>query len=86
MGFGSIDFSGNYVGCTHNCKHDTDIFYDPGAGVEYRIRGSLWARGDYEYELWTGFGQPANKTVYSRGFTFGVSYDMRSFHFGRQQQ
>jgi hypothetical protein len=86
MGFGSIDFSGNYSGCMNNCRHDSDTFWDPGGGVEYRIKGDLWARGDYEYELWTGFGKPANKTVYPRGYTFGVSYDMRNFHFGRNKE
>ncbi len=86
MGFGSIDFSGNYPGCTNNCRHDSDTFWDPGGGAEYRIRGDLWVRGDYEYELWTGFGKPANKTVYPRGFTFGVTYDMRHFQFRRKQE
>jgi len=86
MGFGGIDFQGTYPGCKIDCNHDSDTFWDLGGGVEYRIRGALWARGDYEYELWTGFGQPANKTVYPRGFTFGVSYDMRNFHFGREKE
>jgi hypothetical protein len=85
LGFGGIDFYGTYPGCKHDCNHDSDTFYDPGGGAEYRIRGSLWVRGDYEYELWTKFGQPANKTIYPKGFTFGVSYDMRGFQFGRQK-
>jgi opacity protein-like surface antigen len=86
MGFGSIDFQGNYTGCTHNCKHDTDTFWDPGGGVEVHIMGNLWARGDYEEEFWTHFGNVTNKTIYPRGFTIGVSYDMRNFHFGREKE
>jgi Outer membrane protein beta-barrel domain len=86
MGFGSIDFQGTYPGCKHDCNHDTDKFLDMGGGAEYRVRGDLWVRGDYEYELWTGFGQPANKTVYPKGFTVGVTYDMRHFQFGRKQE
>jgi hypothetical protein len=84
IGYGGIDFQGYYVGCTLDCNHDSDIFYDPGGGAEYRIRGDLWVRGDYEAEFWTNFGQPANKTVYPRGFTVGVAYDLRNLHFGRQ--
>jgi hypothetical protein len=92
MGFGSVDFEGNYPlkgpypGCTGNCDHDTGIFDDLGGGAEYRIRDNLWVRGDYEYELWTKFGKPANKTVYPRGFTFGVSYDLRGLHFGHAKE
>jgi opacity protein-like surface antigen len=86
MGYGGIDFQGTYPGCKLDCNHDSDIFYDPGAGAEYRIRGSLWVRGDYEYELWTNFGKPANKTIYPKGFTAGVAYDMRNFHFSRKQE
>ena len=86
VGHGSIDFDGgDYPGCASNCKHDTDTFYDPGGGVEVHIKGNLWVRGDYEYELWTGYGSPADKTIYAKGFTVGVAYDMRNFHFGRRQ-
>ncbi len=78
IGHGNIDFQvpGISPSCTLDCQHDTSTFYDPGGGVEVHLMGNLWVRGDYEEELWTNFGVPANKTVYPRGFTVGVSYNM----------
>jgi opacity protein-like surface antigen len=86
MGFGGIDaLTDTSPGCTRDCHHDSDTFDDLGGGAEYRIRHDLWVRGDYEYELWTKFGNPNNKTLYPKGFTVGVTYEMRDFHFGRQK-
>jgi opacity protein-like surface antigen len=81
LGYGGIDFNNGYP-LTQNGDHDTRTFYCPGGGAEYHIMGGLWARGDYEYQLWTNFGRA---TLEPKGFTIGVSYDMRNFHFGKQQ-
>lgn len=72
-GFGSVDF---YNGDPYY-KHDTRTIYVPGAGVEYRMGHDLWLRGDYEYELWTHFGDGILKP---QGFTIGVTYDFVHVH------
>ncbi|MGD0522168.1 MAG: outer membrane beta-barrel protein [Terracidiphilus sp.] len=81
-GFGSIDFNNGYP-YLQNGDHDTRTFYCPGGGAEFHLMGDLWVRGDYEFELWTHFGRAI---LEPKGFTVGVSYDMRNFHFGRQKE
>jgi opacity protein-like surface antigen len=82
LGYGSIDFNNGYP-MIQNGDHDTRTFWCPGGGAEYRIMSDLWIRGDYEYELWSHFGRA---TLEPKGFTVGVSYDLKDLHFGRKQQ
>lgn len=69
-GLGSVDFppQGFY-------SHDTFTVTAPGGGVEYRIWGSVWVRGDYEYQFWHNAFGPNSLTP--NGITIGASYDFR---------
>ncbi len=70
-GMGSLDFPplGTY-------SHDTRAVTAPGAGVEARIHGPFWVRGDYEYQFWPKLFGP--HTLNPNGFTFGVEFDSRT--------
>lgn len=74
IGYGSIDFtvSNPYY------KHDTRTVYTPAGGLDYRLFGDVWVRGDYEYQFWTDFfnGHALNPN----GITVGVEYDFRNLH------
>jgi len=72
---GSIDFN---IHDPHY-DHDTRAVYAPGGGVEYRLVGNVWARGDYEYQFWPNLfhGHALNP----RGFTIGAEYDFMRRHF-----
>lgn len=72
-GIGSIDFPprGNY-------SHDTRVVTAPGGGVEARLWGPLWVRGDYEYQFWPKLFGP--HTLNPNGFSFGIEFDSRSLH------
>ena len=66
-GYGSYDFTSS----SPTYSHDTRALYAPGGGVEYRVYGPLWARVDYEYQIWqTLLGKVPNP----QGFTVGVAY------------
>ena len=47
-----------------------------GGGVDYRITHRIYARGDYEYQIWPGFvGEgPRPHGLTPDGVSFGVSY------------
>ncbi len=53
-----------------------------GGGVDYRLTRRLYARGDYEYQIWPGFvGPPDAPSIANRpnglspnGFSVGISY------------
>ena len=69
-GHGSFDFT-----LPHSTMyaHDTRSLWAPGGGFEYRIYRQVWARADYEYQVWQdlfGFYNP-----HPQGFTAGVAYD-----------
>lgn len=70
-GFGSIDFPN----LTPSYSHDTRAVYAPGFGAEYRVLGSVWVRGDYEYQFWPDFIH--NHALNPYGITASASY-----HFG----
>ena len=75
MSFGSVNFGHNLdpIG-TKPYSHDTRTVYAPGAGIEYRVTGDLWVRGDYEYQIWPML---ISKTLDPQGYTVGVMYDLR---------
>ncbi len=85
VGYGSIDYLGDYYGCASDCNHNSDTFYDVGGGADVHIIGNLWARGDYEGEFWLNFGNAPVEKVTPKGFTIGVSYDMGNVHFIRRR-
>lgn len=68
LGQGSYDFTSP----SPTYSHDTRAFIAPGGGLEGHLYGPVWARADYEYQLWQklfqGYPTP-------QGFTFGVSYN-----------
>jgi opacity protein-like surface antigen len=67
---GSVDFITN----SPTYSHDTRFLMAPGGGVEYRIYRPLWARVDYEYQIWGKlFGN--GDVLTPEGLTIGVSYD-----------
>jgi len=68
FGYGSYDFTTS----SPTYSHDTRGLMAPGGGVEGRVYGPVWARVDYEYEMWQKLFQ-GNPTP--AGFTFGVSYN-----------
>lgn len=71
-GMGSVDFPP--IGPSY--AHDTRAVTAPGLGVEAKIHGPFWVRGDYEYQFWRHLFGPNSLTP--NGFTFGVEFDSRS--------
>ncbi len=76
-GIGSIDFPpiGTY-------DHDSRAIYAFSGGADYRLWRNIWARGDYEYQVWPNlFGR--NHALTPNGFTFGASYSFMASDAGR---
>jgi hypothetical protein len=77
FGFGSMDFKTSDPYYTH----DTRNFSAPGGGFQYRLYHHLWARADYEYQMWPDLfpnkNNPQGGTMDPQGFTLGFSYDFR---------
>jgi hypothetical protein len=67
---GSVDF----LTGSPTYSHDTRLVMAPGGGLEYRIYRPLWARVDYEYEIWGKLLGP--NVLTPEGLTVGVSYDL----------
>lgn len=80
---GSIDFRG-----VPGYNHDDRDLRAFGGGIEYRVRGNLSVRGDYEHQSWERIFENHMITpstwlaLKPRGVTIGVSYSVR-FHPGR---
>ena len=75
--FGSFDFgSGTPGDCCYN--HDTRTLLAEGAGLDYHVWGHIWARGDYEYQIWQNIGALGTGDPTPNGFTFGAIFDFRS--------
>jgi opacity protein-like surface antigen len=77
-GYGSIEFSDPR---DPYYSHDTRTVLAPGGGVEYRVWGGLWVRGDYEYQFWPQM--TARGALTPAGYTVGAVYDL-SHLFGRR--
>jgi Outer membrane protein beta-barrel domain len=74
LGLGSIDFpSGNPL-----YTHDTYTMYAFGGGGEYKMWKTLYARGDYEYEVWPNYH--GSHSLNPNGFTIGATYYLRGIH------
>jgi hypothetical protein len=65
---GSVDFI-----ATPTYSHDTRLVLAPGGGFQYRIYRPIWARVDYEYQVWTG--ELLHNYLTPQGFTVGITYD-----------
>ena len=70
--FGSLDANSHSI----YAHHFTRTVYAPGGGIQYRLVRHLWARADYEYQMWPHLFA---KTFDPQGFTAGFSYDL-GFH------
>jgi len=51
-----------------------------GGGVEYRAWRNVWVRADYEYQFWRVDWFNTTSFLDPRGFTVGVSYDLKHIH------
>ena len=70
-----VDFTGvpEFGGGTYS--HDSRATNSLGTGIEFRTTRHLWARIDYEYQLWGSlFGV---QQFQPQGLTAGVMYDFR---------
>ena len=74
VGWGNIQFPSRNPLYTE----DTYTEYAVGGGAEYRIWKDLFARADYEYEMWEKFHGPNALTP--NGYTFGAMYYFRGVH------
>ncbi len=74
IGYGSIDFTSS----NPYYKHDTRTVLSPAGGLDYRVFGDVWVRGNYEYQFWTDFFN--HHALNPNGVTVGVAYDLRSHH------
>lgn len=73
FGIGSIDFPPNPA--VPYYTHDTFQTIAPAGGIDYRVWGHLWARGEYEYQFWHHtFG---SHDLNPNGASFGFLYDFR---------
>jgi polysaccharide export outer membrane protein len=72
VGYGSNDFPS----ALHPLDtHTNAVVLAPGIGLEYRLWGHLWVRGDYEYQFWhKPYG---TNDLNPNGFTIGASYNFR---------
>lgn len=79
IGFGSLTVPKHADFATHYTRSTFAL----GAGVEHRLRGLLYARGDYTYEWIPDFVSPLTLQAHSlnpNGITLGMS-----LHFDRQR-
>lgn len=74
-GMGSLDFPPEP---RSTYTHDTRAVMAPGLGVEGRLYGPIWVRGDYEYQFWRKLFGP--HTLNPNGYTFGIEFDSRTLH------
>jgi hypothetical protein len=66
---GSVDF----ITSSPTYSHDTRLVLAPGGGVQSRVYRPIWARVDYEYQMWVG--KLLGNYLTPSGFTIGVAYD-----------
>lgn len=70
--FAGMDF--HVPGATYS--HDTRSVYAPGGGLQVRVYQYIWARFDYEYQVW----HPPIDTpggLNPQGFTLGLDWHVR---------
>jgi hypothetical protein len=74
--FAAQDF---FVGA-QSYRHETQMAYALGGGVEYRVYRDVWARGDYEYQIWPNPFNNPNWYLDPQGITVGLSLDLKALH------
>ncbi len=74
-GIGRIDFPDNNPFYTQ----EDNAIYSVGGGLEYRVWNNLYARGQYEYQWWSGF-RSGTQSLNPAGFTIGATYYLRGVH------
>lgn len=76
LGYGNADYESKSL----VRYHDSRTVTSPGGGVEIRAFRRVWARVDYEYQIWPDFFKTSKPAGYldPQGLTVGASY-----HFGR---
>lgn len=47
-----------------------------GGGIDYRVRGRIWVRTDYEYQFWRVNFFNSNSFLNPQGFTVSASYHL----------
>jgi hypothetical protein len=74
FGYGNVDYKLN--GARY---HDSRTITVLGGGLEYRVYKSVWARADYQYQIWPDYWKNSNpaQSLTPSGFTFGTMYDFR---------
>jgi opacity protein-like surface antigen len=61
-------------------RRETEAAYAAGGGAEYHLFGHLWARGDYEYQMWPNTLLNSNWILDPSGFTAGATWDLGGLH------
>jgi len=54
---------------------DKWMTYAIGGGIDVRVKGAIWVRGDYEYQFWKPNWFNTNDYLNPKGLTLGVLYD-----------
>ncbi|MGA2167451.1 MAG: outer membrane beta-barrel protein [Terracidiphilus sp.] len=79
LGFGNADYETR--GLVR--RNDSRTITCPGGGVEFRAFRKVWARADYEYQIWPDFFKNTTPAGFldPQGLTVGVMY-----HFSHEQR
>jgi opacity protein-like surface antigen len=81
--YGKALFGVGYFNFPSNAAHGTYFDMAFGGGVDYRLTGRVYLRGEYEYQIWPGFVGPPDPQISPNnrpngltpnGFAFGASY------------
>jgi len=70
-GLGNINFAP-----TGKYRSDSRMVMAPGGGLECKVFGALWVRGDYEYQFWPHLFGP--NALNPNGITISTIYDFRT--------
>jgi opacity protein-like surface antigen len=61
-------------------RRQTEAAYAVGGGADYHLFGHVWARGEYEYQMWPDTVLNPNWILDPNGFTAGASWDLGRVH------
>ncbi|MDR3774998.1 MAG: outer membrane beta-barrel protein [Terracidiphilus sp.] len=74
MNYGTIAFAPTPYPGHPDYSHDSRFAFALGGGFDYRLTSHIWARADYEYQLWGKlFGDPQFSP---QGVTVGAMYHL----------
>jgi opacity protein-like surface antigen len=59
---------------------ETQVAYAPGGGLEYQVFSRLWARADYEYQIWPNPFNNPNWYLDPEGITVGLAWELKPLH------